>query len=181
MYSKKEMFPATCSQCGQACQVPFRPTSGKPVLCSHCFEKQKENQPNRSKRRDFRKGDRPMFSAVCDQCGQECQVPFRPTSGKPIYCNDCFAKEGRSGDRRGNKSWRGRSDRRNRDGAGNKQLAEQLKSLGYKLDKVISILEQPVVKKKSQAKKVKTKKPAPKKKTKKLTKKKSKKTAKKKP
>ena len=22
--------------------------------------------------------------------GQETQVPFRPTSGKPVYCSDCF-------------------------------------------------------------------------------------------
>jgi len=24
-------------------------------------------------------------------CGREAQVPFRPTNGKPVYCNDCFA------------------------------------------------------------------------------------------
>ena len=23
-------------------------------------------------------------------CGREAQVPFRPTSGKPVYCSDCF-------------------------------------------------------------------------------------------
>ena len=23
-------------------------------------------------------------------CGKEAQVPFRPTSGKPVYCSDCF-------------------------------------------------------------------------------------------
>jgi len=37
--------------------------------------------------------DRPareMFSATCSNCGREAQVPFRPTSGKPVYCSDCF-------------------------------------------------------------------------------------------
>lgn len=34
----REMFPATCSSCGQTTQVPFRPTSGKPVYCSNCFQ-----------------------------------------------------------------------------------------------------------------------------------------------
>lgn len=33
----REMFPATCAECGQATEVPFRPTSGKPVYCSSCF------------------------------------------------------------------------------------------------------------------------------------------------
>lgn len=34
---------------------------------------------------------REMFTATCSSCGNEAQVPFRPTSGKPVYCNDCFA------------------------------------------------------------------------------------------
>src|SRR3989344_5009718 len=33
----REMFDATCSQCGKACRVPFKPTGSKPVLCSACF------------------------------------------------------------------------------------------------------------------------------------------------
>ncbi|MDA8202164.1 MAG: zinc-ribbon domain containing protein [Chloroflexi bacterium] len=39
-------------------------------------------------------GSRPpreMFTATCSSCGREARVPFRPTSGKPVYCNDCFA------------------------------------------------------------------------------------------
>lgn len=48
-------------------------------------------------RRDFdrdRGGDRQMFKAVCSNCGRECEVPFRPTNGKPVYCSDCFEKMG---------------------------------------------------------------------------------------
>ena len=37
------------------------------------------------------RGPREMFTATCSSCGREAQVPFRPTSGKPVYCNDCFA------------------------------------------------------------------------------------------
>jgi CxxC-x17-CxxC domain-containing protein len=36
------------------------------------------------------RGSREMFSATCSSCGREAQVPFRPTSGKPVYCSDCF-------------------------------------------------------------------------------------------
>ncbi|MBI2630329.1 hypothetical protein HYW76_04465 [Candidatus Pacearchaeota archaeon] len=32
-----EMHDATCSKCGKECQVPFRPSGSKPVLCSDCF------------------------------------------------------------------------------------------------------------------------------------------------
>jgi len=31
------MHDVTCTKCGKACQVPFRPTGSKPVLCSECF------------------------------------------------------------------------------------------------------------------------------------------------
>lgn len=34
----REMFTATCSQCGQEARVPFQPRSDKPVYCSSCFE-----------------------------------------------------------------------------------------------------------------------------------------------
>lgn len=33
-----------------------------------------------------------MFNAVCSDCGKSCEVPFEPTSGKPIYCRDCYNK-----------------------------------------------------------------------------------------
>lgn len=38
------------------------------------------------------RSDRPKFSAVCSNCGKDCEVPFRPTNGKPVYCSDCFEK-----------------------------------------------------------------------------------------
>jgi CxxC-x17-CxxC domain-containing protein len=38
------------------------------------------------------RGPREMFAATCSACGQETEVPFRPTSGKPVYCSACFAQ-----------------------------------------------------------------------------------------
>ena len=38
------------------------------------------------------RGPREMFSATCSACGQQTEVPFRPTSGKPVYCSACFAQ-----------------------------------------------------------------------------------------
>ena len=55
-----------------------------------------ENEPSRCKdcrtaRKNAQKGAREMFDAVCVECGKECQVPFKPTEGKPVYCSECFA------------------------------------------------------------------------------------------
>ena len=44
-------------------------------------------------RRDF--GPREMHKATCSECGQECDVPFKPTEGKPVYCKECYAKRKR--------------------------------------------------------------------------------------
>ena len=43
---------------------------------------------------------REYFKAVCSKCGRECEVPFRPTQGKEVLCNDCFKKRPRDNDRR---------------------------------------------------------------------------------
>lgn len=32
-----------------------------------------------------------MFDAICSRCGKATQVPFLPTPGKPVYCQECFA------------------------------------------------------------------------------------------
>lgn len=37
-------------------------------------------------------GPREMHKAVCSDCSQECEVPFKPAEGKPVYCRDCYQK-----------------------------------------------------------------------------------------
>ncbi|HLC90182.1 MAG TPA: CxxC-x17-CxxC domain-containing protein [Candidatus Nanoarchaeia archaeon] len=41
--------------------------------------------------RRFNAGPREMHKATCSDCGKECEVPFKPTTGKPVYCRECFA------------------------------------------------------------------------------------------
>ncbi len=43
----REMYKAICSNCGRDCEVPFRPTGEKPVLCSTCFREQAPAQDGR--------------------------------------------------------------------------------------------------------------------------------------
>jgi CxxC-x17-CxxC domain-containing protein len=35
---------------------------------------------------------REMYKAVCADCGEECEVPFKPDGTRPVYCRECFAK-----------------------------------------------------------------------------------------
>jgi len=41
---------------------------------------------------DDDRGPRQFYKATCSECGQECEVPFKPTEGRPVYCNECFKK-----------------------------------------------------------------------------------------
>jgi len=35
--SQRQMFPATCAECGKETEVPFEPREGRPVYCSDCY------------------------------------------------------------------------------------------------------------------------------------------------
>ena len=37
-------------------------------------------------------GPREMHKAVCSGCKKDCEVPFKPTEGRPVFCKDCFMK-----------------------------------------------------------------------------------------
>lgn len=41
---QKEMFTATCANCGGEAKIPFQPTSDRPVYCSECFAAMKNKQ-----------------------------------------------------------------------------------------------------------------------------------------
>lgn len=38
-------------------------------------------------------GEREMHTATCADCGDKCQVPFRPNGTKPVYCSNCFKRD----------------------------------------------------------------------------------------
>ncbi len=101
-----EKFKAVCSECGKECEIPFKPTSGRPVKCNSCFKPNKPNYKNNNdrgfnnKRQGFsnnRQGfnnKRQDFHVVCAKCGKATTVPFKPTQGgKPVLCRDCFSKK----------------------------------------------------------------------------------------
>ena len=38
------------------------------------------------------KSGRSMHQAVCADCHKNCEIPFKPTGERPVYCKECFAK-----------------------------------------------------------------------------------------
>lgn len=91
---------------------------------------------------NLRSFDRPqMHQATCDKCQKECEVPFRPTSGKPVFCSSCFENQ-RPDSRRS--EGRNFDNRYNNPGpnteAANPQYEEQFALLSSKLDKILQIL-----------------------------------------
>ena len=147
------MFDAICAKCGTNCQVPFKPNGRKEVFCSKCFEMQgggsressygESRAPRMFDKRDgggSNFSDRQMFSATCDQCGEHCQVPFRPTQGKPVLCSNCFAEK--NGDR---------GSRTNVSTFTPRDNGLDLEAINMKLDKIIKLLTPEAPKEASEA------------------------------
>lgn len=38
-------------------------------------------------------GPREMHKATCSECGQECEVPFKPDPNKQVFCKECYKKK----------------------------------------------------------------------------------------
>lgn len=86
--------------------------------------------------------DRQMFKVICANCGKPCEVPFRPTGSKPVYCRDCFRTIGEGAgpsraDDRGSK--RQSYDSQDRNLAPRPQSRE-FEELNEKLDKILRLL-----------------------------------------
>ncbi len=40
----------------------------------------------------FHSSPREMHKVTCADCGKECEVPFEPKEGRPVYCKECYVK-----------------------------------------------------------------------------------------
>jgi CxxC-x17-CxxC domain-containing protein len=92
-----------------------------------------------------------MHDAVCDDCQQKCKLPFKPSSDKPVYCNDCFGKRGgpvRRDDSAPRRDFKGRPQNDFNSAparvGGNDDIKKQLESMNVKLDRLISAIEEKV-------------------------------------
>ena len=55
--------------------------------------------------------ERVLHKAICADCKKECEVPFKPSGERPVYCKECFGK------RKTGSSFRDRPDNRPREAA----------------------------------------------------------------
>lgn len=51
-----------------------------------------EEDTVRSVNVDSTSGKSGMFISVCNNCGKEAKLPFKPTPGRPVYCSECLEK-----------------------------------------------------------------------------------------
>jgi CxxC-x17-CxxC domain-containing protein len=65
------------------------------------FEKSYSQKPSRrfnySHRHDRGRGsngprERTYTRAICADCQNECEIPFKPSGDRPVYCKECFPK-----------------------------------------------------------------------------------------
>ena len=87
----------TCVECGYEFTFTVgeqeffasRGYTNEPKRCPQCRSARKSQQ--RGGYGDSYGSAREMHPAVCDQCGKDTMVPFRPRGDKPVYCSDCFS------------------------------------------------------------------------------------------
>ncbi len=36
--------------------------------------------------------ERTLHKAICADCNKGCEVPFKPSGDRPVYCKECFSK-----------------------------------------------------------------------------------------
>lgn len=73
--------------------------------------------------------EKEMHRVTCDKCGEKCEVPFRPTKDKPVYCYQCFKKDGDKGGTY-NSGESGNSEK----------FTQEFEQINEKLDKILGAL-----------------------------------------
>ncbi|BBB92612.1 MAG TPA: zinc-ribbon domain containing protein [Methylomusa anaerophila] len=92
-YQDKEL---SCKECGAsfiftASEQAFFAEKGfqnAPSRCPECRAARKRQSGGRVSAVPHQQ--REMYETTCSACGITTQVPFKPTTGRPVYCRDCF-------------------------------------------------------------------------------------------
>lgn len=120
------------------------------------FSKREGDRPTFAGKNWKESGDRDrgpvmMHRATCGQCGKPCEVPFRPLSGKTVYCAECFRGKKEGEEREGGGYPQKRSSnyrsfsrpdfRAERNGENGDDLKKQLEMLSLKMDRLTRAVE----------------------------------------
>ena len=97
-----------CSDCGEeflftAGEQAFYREKGlthAPTRCRNCRENRKAQRESGGMGGGRGRpapggggGGRDLHAARCSNCGAETMVPFVPTSGRPVFCRDCYRQQ----------------------------------------------------------------------------------------
>ena len=85
-----------------------RPAEVKSSPTSYQEHRYRRDHGEARNRNNFK--ERVLHKAICAECKQECEVPFKPTGERPVYCKECFSK------RRAGSSFNERPDNKPREG-----------------------------------------------------------------
>ena len=61
-----------------------------PQRCPECRAAKKAQSRGNNRGGGYGRSERPMFDAICSECGVRTQVPFEPSGDKPVYCKECY-------------------------------------------------------------------------------------------
>lgn len=91
----------TCAECGNTFPFTEREQDyyqernlSQPKRCKTCREARRANFGSgggRSNTGTGGGGDRQRYEITCDQCGKTDSVPFKPSTGRPVLCGECFS------------------------------------------------------------------------------------------
>jgi len=93
----------TCATCGRKFTFTIREQEFyrdknfiEPKHCRECRQQRKVRRQALAK--EVPVGTEPgtsraLFEVICAECGKRTQVPFKPLTGKPILCRDCFVQK----------------------------------------------------------------------------------------
>jgi CxxC-x17-CxxC domain-containing protein len=92
----------TCVDCGQAFTFSaddqsFHAEKGftnDPKRCPSCRQARRDQRSNDGYGDGYNRGPREMHSVICAECGKDATVPFRPRGDRPVYCSDCYSRQG---------------------------------------------------------------------------------------
>jgi len=98
-------------------------------------------RPNFGGNRGGDRGEVSMHKAVCDECHKSCEVPFRPSGDKPVYCNDCFSGKRDNQDRAPRREFDNKSSSFSKPVSSQDDIKKQLNDMNVKIDRLISNVE----------------------------------------
>ncbi len=85
-----------------------------------------------------------MHKATCAECGNTCEVPFRPNGERPVYCKECFGNVGGNtgGDRfpRKESQTSARFMPSSENSRSNDAVVRQLEAVNVKLERLIQVV-----------------------------------------